>query len=250
MRPIAFRVWAAVLVIVFGLSFFSLISLLLAWFETVEGVAGPVTELRYGALVGIIFTSGLLVQLHAPERKIAGMQQAALVTPALLIASVIASDSQNVVPALISLAAVGSLLALHPDRAGFLQRDAALSPKLLAIAFLGAMPLTAYALDMGAQARDLAGPPHHVQRLSTMAAMAIGITLVGALAGLQTRGSWIPAWSAGTATVVFGCASTAFPDHPGAAGRTWGVLAISGGVLFIAVAELEGRRRKQLSRVR
>jgi hypothetical protein len=30
---------------------------------------------------------GLLAQLHAPEPKIAGMQQAALVTPALLIGS-------------------------------------------------------------------------------------------------------------------------------------------------------------------
>lgn len=240
-RWIAFRTWAAVLVIVFGVGFFGLISLVIGWFQGVEGVAGPVTELAYGALVGIILTMGLLVQLHAPERKIAGIQQAALVIPALLIGSAIASDSQNVVPALILMPAVGLLLALHPAREEFLGRGAGLSRTLLAITVLGAIPLIAYALDMGAQAQDLIGPPHHVQRLSTMAAMAIAILLVGLLAAFKTRGWRIPTWSAGTAAVVFGLASMAFPDNTGAVGRGWGSLAIAGGVLFIAAAESEGR---------
>jgi hypothetical protein len=240
-RRIAFRVWAAVLVIVFGVGFFGLISLVIGWFQGVEGVAGPVTELGYGALVGIILTMGLLVQLDAPERLIAGIQQAALVIPALLIGSAIASDSQNVVPALILIPAVGILLALHPARKEFLRRGAGFSRRLLAITILGAIPLSAYALDMGAQAQDLVGPPHHVQRLSTMAAMAIAIVLVGLLAAFKTRGWRIPTWSAGTAAIVFGLASMAFPDDPGAVGRGWGCLAIAGGVLFIAVAESEGR---------
>jgi hypothetical protein len=243
-RRIAFRAWAAVLVIVFGVGFFGLISLAIGWFQGVEGVAGPVTELGYGALVGIILTMGLLVQLNAPERKIAGIQQAALVIPALLIGSAIATDSQNVVPAMILIPAVGILLALHPAREEFLRRGAAYSRKLLAITILGAIPLIAYALDMGAQAQDLIGPPHHVQRLSTMAAMAIAIVLVGLLAAFKTRGWRIPAWGAGTAAIVFGLASMAFPDDPGAVGRGWGSLAIAGGVLFIAAAESEGRSGK------
>jgi hypothetical protein len=236
-----------VLTIVFGAGFFGLISLVIGWFQGVEGVAGPVTELGYGALVGIILTMALLVQLHAPERKIAGIQQAALVAPALLIGSAMASDSQNVVPALILMPAVGILLALHPAREEFLRRGAGFSWKLLAITILGAIPLIAYALDMGAQAQDLDGPPHHVQRLSTMAAMAIAIVLVGLLAAFKTHGWRIPPWSAGTAAIVFGLASTAFPDDPGAAGRGWGGLAIAGGVLFIAVAESEGRSGRATS---
>jgi hypothetical protein len=240
-QRLAFRAWAASLVIVFGVGFFGLISLVIGWFQGVEGVAGPVTELGYGALVGIILTMGLLAQLHAPERKIAGIQQAALVTPALLVGSAIASDTQNVVPALILMPVVGILLALHPAREEFLRRGAGFSGKLLAITALGAIPLIAYALEMGAQAQDLDGPPHHVQRLSTMAAMAIAIVLVGLLAVFKTRGWRIPAWGAGTAAVVFGLASMAFPDDPGAVGRGWGGLAIAGGVLFIAVAESEGR---------
>src|SRR5437867_78423 len=84
-RRIAFTAWAAILVVLYGVGFFGLTTLVIGWFETRQGVAGPVTDLGYGALVGIIQTMGLMVQLRAPERKIAGMQQAALVIPALLI---------------------------------------------------------------------------------------------------------------------------------------------------------------------
>jgi hypothetical protein len=241
-RRIAFKSWAATLVAVYGVGFFGLTSLVLGWFEDVEAVAGPVTDLGYGVLVGLIQTTGLLVQLRGPERKIAGVQQAFLVIPALVIGSAIASDSQNLVPALILLPAIGILLALHPAREEFLRRGAAPSLTLLAITVIGAVPLVAYALDMGMQAQDLAGPPHHVQRLSTMAAMAIAIVLTGLLAALRTRGWRIPAWSVGTAAIVFGLASAVFPDQTGAVGRGCGGLAITGGVLFIAAAEREVRR--------
>ena len=206
-----------------------------------KALPGP-SPISARLLFGIILTTGLLVQLRRPEQKIAGVQQTLLVIPALVIGSAIASDSQNLVPALILLPAIGILLALHPAREEFFRRGAAPSRTLLAITVIAAVPLVAYALDMGAQARDLAGPPHHVQRLSTMAAMALAIVLTGLLAALQTRGWRIPAWSAGTAAIVFGLASVAFPDQPGAAGRGWGGVAIAGGVLFIAVAEWEVRR--------
>jgi hypothetical protein len=241
-RRIAFNAWAAILVAVFGVAFFGLTSLVLAWFEEVEGVAGPVTDLGYGVLLGVILTTGLLVQLRSPERKIAGVQQAFLVIPALVIGSAIASDSQNLLPALILLPAIGILLALHPAREEFFRRGVAPSRILLAITVVAAVPLGAYALNMGAQARDLAGPPHHVQRLSTMAAMALAIALISLLAALQTRGWRIPAWSAGTAAIVFGVASVVFPDQRGGVGREWGGIAIAGAVLFMAVAEWEIRR--------
>jgi hypothetical protein len=241
-RGIAFNTWAAILVAVYGVGVFGLTSLVLAWFEDVEGVAGPVTDLGYGVLVGIIQTTGLLVQLRGPERKIAGVQQTFLVIPALVIGSAIASDSQNLVPALILLPTIAILLALHPAREEFFRRGAPPSRTLLAITVIGAVPLGAYALDMGAQAQDLVGPPHHVQRLSTMAAMAVAIVLTGLLAALRTRGWRIPAWSAGFAAIMFGLGSVVFPDQHGAVGRGWGGVAIAGGVLFIAVAEWEANR--------
>jgi hypothetical protein len=242
-RRMAFTAWAAILVLLFGVMLFGLTSLALAWFQPLEGVAGPVTELGYGALVGIILTVGVASQLRAPERRIAGVQQAALVVPALLIGSALAADTQNVEAAAIVLVGVGILLMVHPARADFFRRGTAPSRPLCAIAVVGALPSLAYAIEMGRQAQDLVGPPHHVQRLSTMAAMAIAIVLIGLLASLRTRGWRVPAWSAGIAAVVFGLASAAYPDHPGAAGMGWGGLALAGGILFIAVAEREARRR-------
>lgn len=242
-RRMAFTAWAAILVLLFGVMFFGVTSLALAWFQPLEGVAGPVTELGYGALVGIILTVGLASQLRAPERRIAGVQQAALVVPALLAGSALAADTQNVEAAAIVFVGIGILLLLHPARAEFLRRGASLSRPLFAIAVVSALPWIAYALAMGRQAQDLVGPPHHVQRLSTMAAMAIAIVLVGLLASLRTRGWRIPAWSAGIGAVVFGLASVGYPDHPGAAGLGWGGAALAGGILFIAVAEREARRR-------
>jgi hypothetical protein len=201
-----------------------------------------VTDLGYGALYGIILTLGVLVQLRAPERKIAAMQQTVLVIPALVLGSALARDSQDLIPALILTATLGILLALHPARKEFFRLGGSVSPALLGLAAAGGIPLVAYALHMGAEAQELTGPPHHVQRLSTMAALAIAILLIGLLAGLGTRGWRIPAWSAGSAVLVFGLASMAFPDHPGAEGRWWGALAVAGGVLFIVVAEWEARR--------
>lgn len=241
----AFVAWAAFLVVLFGVVFFGLTSLAIAWFGTREGVAGPVTEVGYGALVGIILTVGVASQLRAPERRIAGMQQAALVIAALLLGSALAADAQNVEAAAIVFVGVGILLVLHPARAEFLRRGAGLSRPLLAITVIGAVPFVAYALEMGAQAQDLVGPPHHVQRLSTMAAMAIAIVLVGLLASLKTRGWRIPAWSAGIAAMAFGLVSAVYPDHPAAVGVGWGVAALAWSVLFIGAAEWEARRAGQ-----
>lgn len=237
-----FTALTAVVVVVFGVGFFGLTSLFLGWFESRYGVAGPVTDLGYGALYGIILTMGLLVQLRSPERKIAGVQQAALVIPALLVASVMGSDFQSLMTVLVLVPTLAVLWFLHPSRGDLLRRGGPFSPELLAIAVLASIPLIGYALTMGRQARDLPGPPHHVLRLVTMAALAIAVVFTGLLASLQTRGWRIPAWSAGAAAVVFGLASVAFPDHPGAAGRGWGAVSIAGGVLFVGVAEWRARR--------
>jgi hypothetical protein len=71
-RRFAFNAWAAILVAVYGVGFFGLTSLVLAWFEDVEGVAGPVTDLGYGVLVGIIQTTGWSCSSVAPSGRSQG----------------------------------------------------------------------------------------------------------------------------------------------------------------------------------
>lgn len=243
-RRVVFLAWVGVLVATLGIIFFGLTSLVLGWFEAEDGPIVPVTDIGYGALVGIIITGGLLVQLRAPERRIAGVQQASLGSLALLISAPLASDPQNIVPGLIILAAITIVIALHPARPEFLRPGTRLDAALAAIVVLGTVPLITYALSMASQARELVAPPHHIQRLATMTAMAIAIVLTGLLAVIQTEGWRIPAWCAGTAVMVFGLASMVFPSYEGSAGRGWGALAVGGGFLFIVVAELQARRQR------
>jgi hypothetical protein len=82
-----------------------------------------------------------------------------------------------------------------------------------------------------------------------MAAMAIASILVGLLAAFRIIRWRILAWSAGTAAVVFGVASIAFPTYWGSAGRGWGALAVGGGALFILTAGWEARRWRRRARV-
>jgi hypothetical protein len=236
-RRFTFLALVGVVTATLGVMFFGLPSLVLGWFEAEDGNIIPVTDLGYGALVGILITGGVSVQLRASERKIAGVQQATLGSLALLISAPLASDTQNVMPGLVILAAIAVLVALHPARSEFLRPGTRFSPPLVAITVLGAVPFFAYALSMAAQARELVATPHHIQRLATMAAMAIAVVLTGLLAAFQTRGWRIPAWCAGAAAMVFGLASVVFPSHQGSAGRGWGGLAVGGGFLFIVVAE-------------
>lgn len=241
-RRVAFAVLAALLVVLYGFMFFGLTSLAMGWFDDLVGVAGPVTEIGYGALVGLILTVGVASQLRHPQRRIAGLQQAALVIPSLAAGSLLARDTQNLEPLVVLVPPLALLWALHPARAELLRPAIRISPLLVAIALLGAIPLVAYALAMGAAAQELSGPPHHIQRLSTQAALAVGIELTALLAALHTPGWRIPTWSAATAVIVFGVASVLFPEHPAAVGSAWGGLAIAGGLLFAAVAEWEARR--------
>jgi len=243
-RRQAFTLWAALLVVLFGFIFFGLTSLVIAWFGDLEGVAGPVTEVGYGALVGVILTVGIASQLRHPEDRIAGLQQAALVIPALAAGSLLARDSQNVEELIFLVPALGVLWVLHPARGALVRPPTRISPRLAGIALLGAIPLVAYALAMGTAAQELTGPPHHVQRLSWMAALAVAIELTALLAALRTPGWRIPTWSAAMAVMLFGAASVLFPYHPASVGSAGGALAIGGGLLFIAVAEWEARGRK------
>jgi hypothetical protein len=226
----------------FGIGFFGLTSLVLGWFEADRGRIVPVTDLGYGALLGILITGGFLVQLRAPERRIAGAQQATVGALAMLASAPLASDAQAIAPGLLALGATAVLVALHPARGEFVRAGTGFDPALAAIAVVGAVPLIGYALGMAAQARHLVGPPHHVLRLTTMAAMAMAIPAVGLLSAFGTRGWRVPAWCSGAAAIVFGLASIVFPAYRGSAGRGWGAVATAGGVLFILAAEWRARR--------
>ena len=162
-RRLLFTLWVAFLVAVYGVVFFGLTSLAIGWFVDLEGTAGPVTEIGYGALLGIILTVGIASQLRQPERRVAGVYQATLVIPALAAGSFLARDAQNLEPIAILVPALAVLWVLHPAGSDLWRPRWNVRPWLVSVALVGAIPLAAYAVAMGSAAQEVVGPPHHVR---------------------------------------------------------------------------------------
>lgn len=245
-RRLAFLIISGLLGVAFALPLFGWPSLALGWFEGGDRLPHRVHDLGYGVWAGILLAVGYLSQLRAPERRIAGFQQVALALVGQTIASALAADGPFFLFVLGFAVLTAVLGWLHPARERVLERGRPSVP-LLVLAIAAAVPLTMYALDMAElQRTGFPSDPHVEERhWSTMAAMALSIWLVAAQAGLRTPGWRIPAWSAGLAAVVFGLSSIVFPGYPGAVGTTWGVAALLGGVVFVALAEWTSRRERQ-----
>jgi hypothetical protein len=239
----AFFILAGVLGVAFALPLFGWPSLVLGWFESGDRLVHRVHDLAYGIWAGILVAVGYLSQLRAPERRIAGFQQAALALVGQAVAATLSSDGSFLL-FLLGFAVLTAVLGwLHPARDQAVPRGRPSVP-LLVLAIAAAVPLTMYALDMTELQRTGSSADTHVaeRHWSTMAAVALSIWLVAAQAALRTPGWRIPAWSAGIAAAVFGVASIVFPAYPGSVGTTWGLVALLGGVVFVALAEWTDRR--------
>jgi MFS family permease len=243
-RRVAFLILAGVLGVAVALPLFGWPSLVLGWFETGDRLAHRVHDLSYGIWAGILLAVGYLSQLRAPERRVAGFQQAALALVGFALAGTLAGDGTALLFVL-GFAVLTAILGwLHPAREHVLVRGEGPSMPLLVLALLAAVPLTVFAFDMAELQRTGIPSDTHVaeRHWSTMATLALSIWLVAAQAALRTPGWRIPAWSAGLAAAVLGVASMVFPAYPGSLGRTWGLVALLGGVVFVALAEWTYRR--------
>jgi hypothetical protein len=243
----AFFIWAAILSLVFGLLFIGVTTLTIGlWLANQNALTTPVSDLSFFALGAIIVGIGFAVQLRAPERKIAGVQQAVLGLLALGVAGLIGNRVEPLVGSLLFLVAAAILAALHPARRAFFKLGGGLSAPLAALSILAAVPAVGYAASMLVLARS-AGPSCFLgrcpygDRLAEMAALALAIVLVGMLAALKTPGWRVAARSAGASAVILGLASILLPEAPGALGQAWGALTTTWGVLFVVAAEWEAR---------
>jgi hypothetical protein len=225
-----------------GLLLFGLPLTVIGWFESSDGGVHRIHTLGWAALVGILLTVPALAQLRRPEHKIAAMQQIAAVVVAVILGYTVAGDFA-LPNALVVLAILGLIVALHPARSEFFHAGRP-SPPILGITLLAAIPLVLYALDQGELQRTLpAGEPHtEGEHWADMAKLAFAIPLVALVASLRSPGARIAAWSVGAAAALIGTASIVYPDQASSLGRGWGALALAVGLLFVAVAEWEARR--------
>jgi hypothetical protein len=224
---------------------FGVIDLVDGFTGFVDQQRNPVLDVGWGALFGIVLPIGLLSQVRQPERRIAGLQQCALVAFVLAVAGAMGGAWRYLVLAGALGGAVALLVALHPARHTFLRRGRVVLPLLL-LAGAAAGPCLVYARRMAsAQRRHL--PPadavsNGLHHWPVLAALALSMFLLAGLAALGTAGWRIPSWSAALAGVAWGVSCLRYPDAAGSEGRAWALAALIWGLAAVAVTEIEARR--------
>jgi hypothetical protein len=242
--------WAGALTGLLGSLFVGLtvMTLILWGSEPTYAQTNPVVDLAFFALGGVLVTTGFASQIRTPS--IAGLQQAVLALVALSVAGGLGGRIEPFVGPLVLLVAVVPLVALHPDRRRLLTPGPAVSRALMVMAVVGAVPATAYAVDMLGRAQA-AGPSCFLgqcvrgDRYAEAAALALAVVLVALLASTRTPGWMLPAWTAGIAAVVLGAASLLWSGEVGALGGAWAVSTVAWGfavILIASVHHLQARR--------
>ncbi|MDP9343064.1 MAG: hypothetical protein M3Q23_13450 [Actinomycetota bacterium] len=227
------------------------IGLFYGWFDSEAGGIHRVHIVGFGILFGILSTVPAVALARRPEAKPSAFLQIVAIAVATLLSALVSLEAGYLLFGLIVAAGAAVLLALHPNRAGVLHPSPDPSRIMAAFALGGAVPLVWFGLAMARLQRDGVPADPHVRNdhWANMAALAFALVLVGLLASARVRGWRLTAWCAGIGAAVYGLASIVFSrfpgtqvPYPGSEGVGWGLVALVGGLGFIAVAEWEARQ--------
>lgn len=220
---------------------FGLIDLIDGFTGYVDQARNQVLDVGWGALFGLILPIGLLPQLRRPERRIAGLQQTAIVALALAVAG-IAGEQWGYLALAAGVACLcAALFALHPARRTFLARGPRLDPVLLTLAAAAAIPSLLYARRMASAARHDLPPADAVSNglhhWTVMSALALVVLVLAALAAMRPSGWRIPALSASLGSGAWAISCLLAPaSAPGSAGHAWAWAALTWAALTFAAA--------------
>ena len=247
-RRVAFAVWVTILSLLVGIVFVGVTALTVGiWIADPSYTeTNPVVDLGFFALGAVLIGAGFVSQLRAPDRYLAGLQQAFISLLALAVAGLVGDRVEPLWGGLILVAAVAIAAALHPARSELLRPGTGLSAPLAGLSLVAAIPAIVYAERMLALARDagpscFAGQCARGDRVAGMAALGGAGVRVALLARARPGGWRVPAWSAGVAAAIPGVASVAVPDVTGSVGSIWGALAVVWGVMVVVAAEWQTR---------
>src|SRR3954465_3737714 len=133
--PVSRTIWLKALALALAFASltinYGLIDLIDGFTGYIDQARNQVLDVGWGAVFGLILPLGLLSQLRRPERRIAGIQQTAVVASALALAGAVGQNGKYLALAGVIAAASTVLLALHPVRRTFLQRGRDLEPVML-----------------------------------------------------------------------------------------------------------------------
>jgi hypothetical protein len=250
-RLIAFNVLAVLFGTSAAIGLFGA-GIIVAWFDAEGGGIHRVHDVGFGVLAGVFLTVGFLAQLHAPERKVSVRYQIVAAGVAAMVAGLLASDPGNgLFVLLMPVGQLAIMVAIHPAGMALMRGRGSFSPILAVLAVAGAVPLVWVSLTWARLQRAGLDTDSHVEKghWTIMSAMAIAIVLVASLSSLKLSGWRITAWCAGAGAFLYGLASLIFATmpganvpYPGSQGGRWGVVAMVGGLLFIAAAQWEAVR--------
>jgi peptidoglycan/LPS O-acetylase OafA/YrhL len=220
---------------------FGLIDLIDGFTGYVDQARNQILDVGWGAVFGVILPLGLLAQLRRPERRIAGIQQTAVVALALALAGAAGQEWWYLALAAGIAVASAVLLALHPARLTFFARGPHLGRPMLALATVAAVPSLLYAWRMAsAQRRDL--PPadavsNGLHHWTVMTALALLVLLLVLLAAARTQGWRIPAISASIAAGAWAISCLLAPaSAAGSEGHAWAWAALAWAGVTLAAA--------------
>jgi hypothetical protein len=248
-------VWAATLTVLLGTLFAGLTALTVGLWATDPSYVetNPVVDLAFFALGGVLVTGGFASQIaHRPP--VAGLQQAVLALTALTAAGWLGGRIEPAIGGLVLLLATVPLVVLHPDRRQLVSPGVGGSRALTAVAAaLAVTPAVVYGWGLLVEARAAGascflGQCARGDRYAEAAALAFALVLVALLAARQPRGWLLPAWSAGTAAVVFGAASLLWPTETGAVSGGWAMATVAWGGALVVIASVEHRSPRGLAR--
>lgn len=259
-RRIAFRIVAAITSLgLLALMIFSLLEVVLMWLPWDSLMAFiddlPVADEVHRAhfnIVGIVswaLVTGVLVQLRQPQRRVAGMLQAAgIVLAGLVLYGLSGTFSEWLVEDVLPVVLVLVLALLHP-RARALVRMPGLDKPMTGLVGLAAVPWGVFIVNQAVlQWRSVAGDTHaELEHWATAALLGVVVVWCGLLGSSDHPGWRLPAWIAGLASIDYGLHSLVFPDVASAAPAFWAVAAIIWGAAFLVVAQTRARRLPEIS---
>ena len=242
-RRITFTVLAAIAGIACETGLFGFM-VVVGFFLTGADQIHRVHYISFGIAFGLVAGIGVFAQLRRPDRRIAGLQAAALITLGVTIGIIAGGRFGDLAFMAIVAVPLAILAMLHPARSEFFRRGDGISRPLAVVAAGGAVPLLWFAASMVHLQRTFPANDPHVSQghYAYMAGIAIGLVLVAFLAALKTRGWRLAAWLAGLGVAVYGLASALEDGYASSEGVAWGLAAILGGLAFVGVAEWEATR--------
>jgi hypothetical protein len=198
-------------------------------------------DLTFAMLNGTVVV-GMLAQLRAPVRNIAGQLLALIPFAALLLAVALTNPWVLSPPWLILGASTVLATMFHP--AGDPVRSfglASVDRAMLLLVAVATGPLLAFAWTNILLQR--AGPGDHalLGHYGYMAALSFTVIGAGLLASARPDGWRLAGWVAGMLPIALAVVSLVYPDVDGRIAPLWAGAAIAWGVLYIGVVERRQR---------